>query len=543
MLLRLYKENINILASFFLGELTFLILINQFFPFLITNYFIYIIIINLMFVAYVPVIGYFKLRYETEKELPFFIAFLYSISSVSSSRKRLFEIASEAKEFGYITKIMNKILELANKFRFGYAEAVRYVQRVVPFGNFKSFLDRFSSALEVGEDLTEFLDREYKISMDNYEIAYKKSLENIRVLQDMTVAFVSSLAFALVVVLLIPFLIGIDVVILLGYFILIFFSANLLIILLSRYLILEDSLLHNLPEKPKEYKNILLLFSLFTLISVIIILLFSNTGLPLLAKIAIAITPLSYVSYRVLLFEREIKKKEEQFPMFLSALSGLSEVMGTSQVKVIDSLRIHDFKELNIHIQNLYKRMLLSYDYIKSWFFFAAEIGSKLIAKSVLIFSRAIELGGDPKKVGDKISDLFSRVLDLRKIKIQFLSHARGMLYGGYIAFVAILYVSLEILKMLQSLFEGISTLVGAEIYGTLGLPFFTLAIDMEFLRLIIDIMVISQAFVIALVIKNVDGGSKLGIFLDLSILLWLAAFLSLGIGGAFARFFAIPTF
>ena len=214
--------------------------------------------------------------------------------------------------------------------------------------------------------------------------------------------------------------------------------------------------------------------------------------------------------------------------------------MGTSQVRVIDSLRIHDFKDLNRHIDDLSRRMLLSYDYFKSWFFFAAETGSKLIAKSVLIFGRAVELGGDPKKIGDKISDLFSRVLDLRKIKIQFLSNARGMFYGGYIAFVAILYVSLEILKMLKSMFEGIATLVSAEIYGTIGLPFFTFSVEIEFLRLIIDLMVISQAFVIALLIKNIDGGSKFGMFLDLAILLWISAFLALGIEGLFARFFSI---
>jgi len=540
MLLRLYKENLNILLYFFLGESIFIFLINWFFPAILHNYILYIFVINAIFIIYLPVIGYFKIRYETEKELPFFVAFLYSISSVSSSRKRLFEISSEAKEFGYISKIMGKILELANRFKFGYSEAVRYVQKVIPPGNFKSFLDRFSSALEVGEDLTEFLDREYKLIIDNYEVVYKKSLENIRVLQDMAVAFMSSLAFSLVVVLLIPFLIGVDLMVIIGYFMIIFFAVNLLTILLSRYLIVEDSLLHNLPEKPKEYKNILILFSISTLISSAGVVILSNINLPLLAKMAIAITPLSYVSYRTILFEREVKKKEEQFPMFLSALAGLSEVMGTSQVRVIDSLRIHDFKDLNRHIDDLYRRMLLSYDYFKSWFFFAAEIGSKLIAKSVLIFGRAVELGGDPKKIGDKISDLFSRVLDLRKIKIQFLSNARGMFYGGYIAFVAILYVSLEILKMLKSMFEGIATLVSAEIYGTIGLPFFTFSVEIEFLRLIIDLMVISQAFVIALLIKNIDGGSKFGMFLDLAILLWISAFLALGIEGLFARFFSI---
>jgi len=540
MLLRIYLEHKNLILSFFLGEIVFFTILFHTYSDFITKILQYIILINIIFLIYIPIIGYFRIRYEIEKNFPFFVAFLYSLSFVSTSRKRLFEIASEAKEFGYLAKIMKKILDLATKFKLGFAEATKHVQRVVPESSFKSFLDRFSSALEVGEDLSEFFDREFRMALDTYAVSYKKSLENVRLLQDMAISFMASLSFAFVVIMLIPFLVGINIVTLIVYFVILFIATDILIYLLSKYLILEDRLLHDLPEKPKEYQNLLILFSIFSLIAVIILTVLNQTELPLLPKIAIAITPLAYVSYRTILYEREVKKKEERFPMLLNALSGLSEVMGTSQVKMVDMLRVHDFKELNKHIEDLYKRLVLSYDYFKSWFYFAVEIGSKLIARTILIFSRAIELGGNAKKIGDKLSELFSVVLDLRKMKYQFLSNARGIFYGGYIAFVAILYISLEILKLLQNLFEGISTLVGGDVFAAIGLSIFAVSIDLELVRTLIDVMVIIQAFVVALVLKNIDGGSKLGIFIDMAVLLWIASLLALGVSKFFAKFFTL---
>ncbi|HIE36986.1 TPA: hypothetical protein EYP83_02360 [Candidatus Geothermarchaeota archaeon] len=350
----------------------------------------------------------------------------------------------------------------------------------------------------------------------------------------------AALSFILVVIVILPFLISVNIMSLLVYFTIAFVALDVLVYLISKYLILEDKLLHNLPEKPKEYQNLLILFSIFSLIAVIILTVLNQTNLPLLPKIAIAITPLAYVSYRTILYEREVKKKEDNFPMLLNALSGLSEVMGTSQVKVVDMLRVHDFKELNKHIEDLYKRLVLSYDYFKSWFYFAVEIGSKLIARTILIFSRAVELGGDAKKIGDKLSELFSVVLDLRKMKYQFLSNARGMFYGGYIAFVAILYVSLEILKLLQNLFGSISTLVSGDVFATIGLPIFTVSVDLNIIRIFIDTIVIMQAFVVALVLKNIDGGSKLGIFIDVAVLLWISSLLALGISKFFANFLTL---
>jgi flagellar protein FlaJ len=258
-----FREYRNLILGFFAAEISLSIVLLKITPHIFFEVLPYIGLLTVIFLAYLPILGYLKIKYEVEKNFPFFIAFLYSISFVTSNRRRFFEVASEAKEFGYLSKVMRRILELATKLRLGYAEATKCVQKVVPESNLRSFLDRFSSALESGEEITEFLDREFKISLDVYETTYKKSLENIRLLQEMAVAFMSSLAFTLVVITIIPFLIGISMSKMITYFVIIAVAVNLLVFALSKYLLVEDKLLHNLPEKPKEYQKLLTLFSLF----------------------------------------------------------------------------------------------------------------------------------------------------------------------------------------------------------------------------------------------------------------------------------------
>jgi len=492
------------------------------FPNISSDFLLLILIVYIIFAIQIIVINYYRIKYLLDKDLQYFLAYLYSLSFSTTSIKRLFQLIAEVEEYKEISKIFRRILYLSNRYNFTIPEAIRYTLPYIPDSEFKGFLERLATTIEIGEDLPEFLDRELKKSLETYQTNYKKGLENIRTLQELGMSILTSLAFIFVIILILPLIMYINVVRIFIFFAIALISTNVLIYLLSRYSLPEDYLWVSTKDKPEEYKK---LFNLFILSLSIFMLIFSLSYKiwgDILLSFSLASTPLLYVSYRINLLERLLKKKEEKFSGFFNTIIGLSTVFGNNQVKILESAKIHDFGELNENVKRLYNRIYITRNYKEAWYYFIVEIGSNLIQKIVQPFYKMLESGGETEKASKKLYDILLSALELRILKERFISSARGFFYGGFIAFSSVLFVTVYIVSMMKTLFESLATLISAEITGMLGIPIFELTIDINLISFIVKCLVIFQAFMIALTLKNIDGGSKLGMFIDFTLLLWI---------------------
>lgn len=498
-----------------------LIIINKIFPSYSSPLRYFIILVYFIIISEIFILEYYKIKNNLDKNLHYFISYLYSLSFITSNLTRFFEIAEENKDFPYISYYFHKLNQLKKRYSYNYPEAIRYLLNYIPRTDFKGFMERLATAIEVGEELSDFLDREHKAFLEKYETTYRKGLENIRLLQEMSLAFLSSLAFAFTLIIMIPFLTGSSLYVLLFYFGLVFISANITLYYLTKYLVLDDPLWAPTKDKPVEYKRMVNIFFLMLSISFPLSL-FLVTRMQLLYAFSISMIPLMYVSYRTKITEESLRKKEEKFAAFFESLFNLSEIFGNDQPKILAHIRMHDFGELNDDIEKLYRRITTSRNSSTSWYYFLSELGSNLAYKVIGTFSKVLEYGSEIKEAGEKLYEILLKTMDLRKAREQFISTFRGFTYGGYIAFVAVLVISFEILSVMYQMFTGLSTLASSQIYGMIGINIFNVSINISLIDIIISIFIIVQAFFSALAISNINGGSKFGMFIDFVILLWI---------------------
>jgi len=102
-----------------------------------------------------------------------------------------------------------------------------------------------------------------------------------------------------------------------------------------------------------------------------------------------------------------------------------------------------------------YRRLKVGSERFKAWLFFAGESGSNLINYFVHIFAKSIYLGGDGIKVSEIISKNFTRLLSLRKLRLQLASGLRGALYGALLGFITTVYMSTAITHLLSGMFSN----------------------------------------------------------------------------------------
>ncbi|BFI73106.1 flagellar assembly protein FlaJ [Nanoarchaeota archaeon] len=536
----LLKRSLWEISIIFIISIILIIIIGLYIPILKIYYpVLYIFVVT--FSLEVIFIKYYRIKSILDRDLLYYIAYLYSLSYSTYNIKNLLEMSvEEKKEFKEINSYMEKVLNLVKKYNYTIPEAIRYVLPYVPKSNFKSFLERFATSIDIGEDVSDFLYKEYENALGIYEANYEKGLENIRLLEDLILSLLSSVGFAFSLILFIPFLVSINMVILLADFFIIFVLINIMIYYVSKYYIPDDNIWSKSKEKPKEYNSIKFLFYILSFLSYILFLvLFLVAKLPLIAAFAIAITPLTYVSYRMINLERLLKSKENHFPAFFSSIIEYSQIFGNNQTKILDNVVIHDFGSLNDDIDRLRKRINITKNYEQSWNYFVGEIGSRLSERVIKVFERVLEYSGDTKKAGDMLYGILIKIIELRTRKQQFISNLRGIIYGTYIAFISILFIMLQIIYSMNQMFQGISTALSSATIAQIGINLYTLNIPISILNTYVFVLSIIEAFILAFTIKNIDGGSKIGSFLDATLLIWIAALLNIGVYYAFTHIFS----
>jgi flagellar protein FlaJ len=274
--------------------------------------------------------------------------------------------------------------------------------------------------------------------MDQYSIKYEGALMGLELLNEVFVAVVVLATLVVSMFLIIPMLVRLPLpplgMLILGTFLFAMIEGTFLFaywIVLPRESVWQKSDISNKTNR-QLFLWFFYSFIICDIIAVVLVVLYLgfNINLPLPLAVAIVITPLTISGYKALIEERDIKKKEDRYPAYMRSLGISAAARGGVAREALAKLRHHDFGPLTKHINDLYKRLAMRVDEIRSWKFFNAEVGSDLISKFSDMYVRGTLAGAKPKEASSIVSTNFIKMLQLRKKRYQASSTLIYILYG-----------------------------------------------------------------------------------------------------------------
>lgn len=493
-----------------------------------------VLFLGVVVIVLIPYMMFEKRKVNMHENIHLFITYAGTLSTLRINRTMLFRKIAEETEYGELASFADRIVYLSKAWNLGYSKTCRKMAVLSPSKIFADFLDRLAAVLDFGEDLEVFLAEEQDAVMDDFSNEYNKSMQNIRMLEDVFISLTISIAFAMAAALLLPLLMGVSIMVVVKYSLLGLLVMDLMLILLIKGFIPSDRICHTLKITDNGTQRIIKSFMIITPVCFLItsVLLYINI-MPFLFNIAIGLTPFLIVGYMGQQEENDVFKRDKAFPTFIRAIGGAVTTRGGGVTSSLGALRVHDFGVLNKMLINLYRRLKVGSERFKAWMYFAGESGSNLINYFVMIFAKSVYLGGDSIKISEIISKNFTRLISLRKLRLQLAAGLRGALYGALLGFITTVYMSTAITHLLSGMFNNaLQSAMNQENMANLVssiLPAIP-PIDMVQVNLYIGVMVVIHSFISAVIIKLVDGGNKYAALFDFILMVWIGAGLSWGI-------------
>ncbi|OUJ18340.1 Archaellum assembly protein J TadC family [Methanonatronarchaeum thermophilum] len=467
-------------------------------------------------------------RIKIDQAIPLFITSMGVLSTTNIPRIDVIETISEQEEYGPIADEMKKIVELVKTWNMSLDEAARFQSEITPSPLLRDFLERMAYNVSAGQGLEEFLRNEQEVVMSEYETMYMSVLEDMDVLKDLFISMTLSVAFIIVFATIIPILTGIDPNFLL-------FASIIL------YGLIEGMFLYGtyvkVPFDPVwyEYEDITyfdkkIIISIIASIAGVILLsillaLNLNHNLPIIGHIemplplyfAIGITPMLLPGLLMRKEEAKIKKRDRAFPSFIRSLGSSESAKQTTTTKVLKTLQTKDFGDLTKEIRNLYKRLNLRIDQVRSWKNFAMETKSFLIQRFSEMYYKGRLKGGNPEKLGYIIGKNFNKILELRQHRKQTTSTFIGVIYGITASSVFAFFSGIEIVKLMIDIMEDVQMPDEDWIQQII----FTDVYNIPDVQILIMIFILVNAVMSSMMIKVVDGGHHINTYHHLVGLIW----------------------
>ncbi len=491
---------------------------------LLTAFIIFLFTFLLFFVAMVvllfPYMAYVRAGKLIDRDMHLFVTRLGILSLTFVSRKDLFNILSEMKEYRELAKEIKKIHTLISKWNVDLPDACRLVAEKTPSELLSDFLIRMAHAVESGETAESFSQNEQKAAMEEFSIKYENAVESIGILNEIYLASISSALFFITVAAILPMLMGGDltpfyislilfIVIEIGTFYYIYISV-------PWEQVWETSSIET-EIKVKIRRKLILGIGLIAPSTIVAMLL----PIPFEIKVAISITPLIIPGYYATKTEDLIKKKESFYPAFIRSLGTSTAGTGKETTFALKKLRFYKFGPLTDNINDLYKRLALRIDKRLAWKNFGAETGSDLISKFNDLYVDGTEVGGNAKKISRIISENFLKMLSLRKKRFLAASTTSGLLYGSMVFIPFPLYILIWVISIMNNMFAEISPI--SQEYSFLSL-FSGSFMNLQVLRIIMFSMVMAHVGVATAIKKVMSASSNVKVLYDAVIMTWIGA-------------------
>ena len=447
-------------------------------------------------IAIFPILKYDSRRMEINSNMHLFITRMGVLSTSELPRKDLMELLASVKEYGALTVEMKKIYNLIEFWNFSLPEAARYVGKRCPSPILADFLNRMAHSIDSGENFSTFLRKEQAVVMTEYVAMYEGAMRDLDLLKEIFVATITSAMFMIVFVAILPIFVAQNSMVLLLGCLLVFLFIEVSLVFFTYSKLPRDNIWHNMAARPYSERRLrrVLPFALLAAGAIFVVLLV-KTALPLPMIFSISVTALAGPAFYLRKMESELKRCDDNYDSYMRAVASAVETVGGGIDDALRRLKGHDFGPLSVHINQLYKRLIIRIDEVKAWSLFAAHTGSNLISKFTEMYVRGIESGGKPSEIGKLISDNYIRMLTLRKYRYQAASSMSGVLYGLLVAITFTLYLMLSIMKMMNGVFSLIHLDTSQIVVPLLSTHFQLEIYSLFFLTIIIAHILLSSWF------------------------------------------------
>ena len=482
-------------------------------------------------VAY-PKVAIDRRRIEMENRFHLMVTHMTVLSTTNIDRMEVFRKLAEEDEYGELTVEIRRIVQLVDTWNQSLDDALRRRAKEVPSDSVTDLFDRLAYTLGAGQEMSDFLFEEQSVIIENYRTIYEQSLENLDVMKDLYLSMVLSMTFALVFAIVLPILTGTNPTWTVAAVIAMFVFVQLGFFLIIRAIVPYDPVWYLESGYRTRSKQLLVGSSavaaaLFVLI--VLSMLASTFGVaPFTALVPmgsipeplyLAIPTLPFL-FPALVFRREeqaIIERDEEFPSFIRALGASESAKQSTTSTVLRTLRKKDFGSLTGTIDSLYRRLNMRIDTTRAWRYFAEDTKSYVIQKFSEMYLIGREMGGEPKRLGELISENMNQIAQLRERRRQVTVTLVGLLYGISAASAFAFFTGLEIAVIMSGFEIDVGT--GQAEFGQL---LHTELYNVPLLRYLLLLVILFNAVMSSLTIRTADGGHYGNALLHFVVLIWV---------------------
>ncbi|NPA86827.1 MAG: hypothetical protein GXO00_02365 [Candidatus Diapherotrites archaeon] len=457
-------------------------------------------------------------REDIVKNFPFFVVFFGSMTTAKANYDEFFKTLAKTEEYGEISKEMNRLYHLARDWKLGYSKACKVVADTTPAPIFSNFLSRLSQVVEYGEDLVFFFKTQFKDILRDIQMTYQEAVYKISTVATLFSALFVAVAFILAFLAMMPIFFPIPPEVIYFAFVGGTVLLDIVILAMARSSVPPDKLANDAPDIAPEHLTAILSAAVGISVALLIFLLANLLGLEPIMQVALTTVPLIVPAYYAWKAEKIIRTREQSYLPFIRTLGELVSIREGAIIPVIRRLRRHVYPGMNEALERLYRRLAITRNVYYAFKLFSKELGSAILSKFNELFIKTLYAGADPKMVGSIIGDQLHTILDARKLRLQVAAGARGTIYGTYWGVALGVFLAVKAIAAMFLLFQDVLGGLGTDVLGII--PFFNFNVD---LRPMVDILVYVfaiQAAFLAILIKILDGGLKVGAIVHYVILI-----------------------
>jgi len=496
------------------------------------------IVWGLLGILFYPVFAYERRGKTIDRDMHLFVTRIGAMSTEDVSRQSLRDILGEMKDYRELSKEVEKIHKLTVEWNVALPQACRLVAESTPSDLMSDFLYRLAHAVEAGETAEEFFSIEQKVSLDLYTNKYNQALRNLLTTGELYQALIISIAFMLTFLFMSPLFSSQPSTPLLISGLLIFVALEMFFYFAIRYALPDEQLWYDGKLQTETQRRMKKYFLVGIAICVALTAPIAGLALASLNPVAyllglfptpefllaICLSGMLVPGMELYRAEQAVRNREEMYPAFMRSLGASAEATGRTGIDSLKKLSQHKFGRLTQNIRHLYLRSSKRIDRKASWEYFGAETGSDIIAKFSEMFEDGTRTGGNPRKIAKVISDNFLALVSLRRLRYQEAGRLVGMMYGLGAVLVAVLYMSLFLVRGFAHLFEGVPILPGFAFLAILHGG----NVNISLIKDIIIGVILVHGVITGLVAKATDGGHRYGAVTHFVFTLWIAAVASI---------------
>ncbi|MFB1063849.1 archaellar assembly protein FlaJ [Natrinema sp. H-ect4] len=479
-----------------------------------------------------PKLAQDRKRKQIRQRFHLFLTHITVLSMTNINRVEIFRTLAEEDEYDALAEEMGHLVAMVDTWNQSLDDACRLRAKQTTSPLLTDFLERLAYTVGGGQQISEFLIDEQDTIIQQFVTRYEADLGKLDVMKELYMSMMLSVAFILVFAIVLPILTGTSPTLLIGGTIAMFTIVQVAFIYAVHVISPYDPLWYieetegtgPLTRIPRALAigigcSILLAVVMGLALFGIVPGIASRVPLPIM--VAIPVTPLLLPGWRMRQEEQKVKVRDGEFPSFIRALGAVESVKQTSTGSVLESLRRKDFGALTDNVDALYKRLNMRIDDIRSWRLFAAETGSYLIQKFGDMYVVGRQMGGDPKVLGQVISENQNEVLKVREQRDQATMTLIGVLYGITAAAVFSFFVGLEVVEIMMNITSGMDLQSqGSFTEGLLS----TEQYDIQMIEYLLLLTIVINAALSAIMIRLTDRGHIISALVHFVFLTWLGA-------------------